>query len=63
MKLERIILSLAVLLMAAGCMTWLLGGAAALRGYGLWFWFGALGVLSLPLVVSLIYFIVKRGRD
>jgi hypothetical protein len=63
MKLERIILSLAVFLMAAGCLIWLLGGAAALRSYGLWFWFGAFGVLSLPLIVSLIYLIVKRGRD
>jgi hypothetical protein len=63
MRLERIILSLAVLLMVAGCVTWLLGGAAALRSLGIWFWFGAFGVLSLPLVGWLVHAIVKRGRD
>ena len=63
MRLERIILSLAVLLMVAGCATWLLGGAAALRSYGIWLLLGAFGVLSLPLVGWLVHFIVKRGRD
>jgi hypothetical protein len=48
--------------MVAGCITWLLGGSAALRSLGLWFWFGAFGVLSLPLVDWLVHFIVKRGR-
>lgn len=63
MKLERIILSLAAVLMAAGWMTWLLGGAAALRSVGVWLWLGAFGVLSLPLLGWLVHLIVKRGRD
>lgn len=28
-----------------------------------WFWIGAFGVLSLPLVGWLVHSIVKRGRD
>jgi hypothetical protein len=63
MRLERIILSLTVLLMVAGWVTWLLGGATAMRSLGMWFWVGAFGVLSLPLVGWLVHFIVKRGRD
>jgi ribose/xylose/arabinose/galactoside ABC-type transport system permease subunit len=63
MRLERIILTLAVILMAAGCLTWLLGGADALPSLGIWFWFGAFGVLSLPLIGRLVHFFVKRGRD
>ena len=63
MRIERVILALAVFLMVAGCVTWLLGGADALRNLGIWFWFGAFGVLSLPLVGWLVHFMVKRGRD
>jgi ribose/xylose/arabinose/galactoside ABC-type transport system permease subunit len=63
MRLERIILSLAMLLMVAGWVTWLLGGAAVVRSLGMWFWFGAFGVLSLPLVALLVHFIAKRRRD
>ncbi|HET8933976.1 MAG TPA: hypothetical protein VFN67_11075 [Polyangiales bacterium] len=63
MRLERIILTLAVLLMVAGWVTWLLGGAIAMRSLGIWLWSGAFGVLSLPLVGWLVHFIVKRGRD
>jgi hypothetical protein len=63
MRIERFILSLSVLLMVAGWATWLLGGATALRSLGIWFWIGAFGVLSLPLVGWLVHFIVKRSRD
>jgi hypothetical protein len=63
MRLERIILSLAVALMIAGWVTWLLGGPAGLRSLGIWLWLGAFGALSLPLVGWLVHFIVKRGRD
>ena len=63
MRLERIILSLAVVLLVAGWVTWLLGGAAEMRSLGIWLWIGAFVVLSLPLVGWLVHFIVKRGRD
>jgi hypothetical protein len=63
MKLERIILLLTTVLLAAGYVTWGLGGASVLRSIGLWFWLGAFGVLSLPLLVQLVHFVVKRGRD
>lgn len=63
MRLERIILSLAVVLLVAGWVTWLVGGAAEMRSVGIWFWIGAFGVLSLPLIGWLVHLIVKRGRD
>ena len=62
MKPERIIIGLASLLLAAGFVVWGAGGAVALRALGIWLWVGALGVLSLPLLLWLLDLIVRVVR-
>jgi hypothetical protein len=63
MRLERIILSLAALLLLGGFAAWAVGGFQYLRSVGIWLWFGAFAVLSLPMLGWLIDRIVHRRRD
>jgi hypothetical protein len=63
MRLERIILALTAFLVAAGYVVWAWGGVDKLRSIGLWLWFGALGVSSLPLLGWLVHRVMRRNRD
>lgn len=62
MKPERIVLVLALLLLAAGFVAWAAGGAAALQGLGIWLWLGALAILGAPLLLGLLDAIVRAVR-
>jgi ribose/xylose/arabinose/galactoside ABC-type transport system permease subunit len=63
MRLDRIILSLATLLLIAGYVAWALGGAESVRHVSIWLWFAGFGVLSLPLLVWLAHRVVRRDRE
>ena len=62
MKPERIVLVLALLLLAGGFAVWGVGGAVALQGLGIWLWVGAVGILGLPLLLWLVDAIVRAVR-
>ena len=62
MKPERIVLVLALLLLAAGFVAWAAGGVAALQWLGIWLWFGALAILGAPLLLWLLDAIVRAVR-
>jgi hypothetical protein len=53
MKPDRVVLSLAGLLLTAGFATWALGGVHYLRVLGVWLWVGALAVMCVPLLFLL----------
>jgi hypothetical protein len=59
MKLERIIQGLTCLLAVSGLILW----TTQHRSMALWFWLGALAVLSVPLILWLILSALRRGRD
>jgi hypothetical protein len=62
MKPERIVLSIAAVLFAAGFGTWMVGGAELMRTVGIWLWLGGIGVLGLPLILLIVDSIVKAVR-
>jgi hypothetical protein len=62
MKPERIVLLVAWLLLAAGFMTWLAGGADLMASVGIWLWVGAAGTLGLPLLIWLVELIFRAVR-
>lgn len=62
MKPERIVLVLALLLLAGGLVVWVAGGVAALQGLGVWLWVAAVAILSMPLLLWLLDAIVRAVR-
>jgi len=51
MRPERIVIGLALALVAAGFIAWAVGGASVFRDVSVWLWLGAFGVLCLPLLL------------
>lgn len=62
MKPERIILALAWLMLAAGFVVWAVSGAESLRSASIWLWLAAAGVLGLPLLLWVVYVVVRAVR-
>lgn len=62
MKPERVVLVVASLLVAAGLVAWVAGGAVALQRWGMWLGLAALGVLALPLLLWLVDALVRAAR-
>jgi hypothetical protein len=62
MKPERIVLVLALLLLAAALVVGVAGGAVALQRWGLWLGLAALGVLALPLLLWLVDVVIRAAR-
>jgi membrane protein implicated in regulation of membrane protease activity len=60
MRIERLILIGAWLLLGAGILALVTGGEHHLRGVGAWLLLGAVAVLSLPLLAWLIHLVLKR---
>jgi predicted RND superfamily exporter protein len=62
MKPDRVVLSIAGLLLAAGFVTWAVGGVDFLRSLGVWLWVGAVAVMCAPLLFLLAERLFSRRR-
>lgn len=62
MKLERVLVVLVFLILAAGLIVWARGGTPQIRQGGVWLMLGAFGVLCLPLLLLLVNSLLSRVR-